>query len=382
LRLSYPTAIDCTTGRTDPALLPLEVLRRAWREAVNETTANDLQYAGPQPVSPLIDALLPRLRADGIPARAEDLIIGSSAQQLMNLAVGVVASLHGSAELTIAVEEPGYQTAFDAFERAGHRLVGVSVDGYGAMPESLNAALGAGASVVLFTPRVQNPTGSSWSPRRRAELADVLTAYPSVVVIEDDQLAEIASGSVASLCVDPRIADRVIYIRSFAKAVAPDLRIAAAIAQTRLRTPLLEAKSFTDGWTSHFTQRTLAKALVDPELDEVFANAAKTYSARRAGVLGELSRRLRPLGGSATGPDGVNIWIQLPASIDAAEVIERAAQLGALAAPGEHFFIRPGRSDVVRLSIGSIGVEQAAIVGEIFATATATAGATTSAMSV
>lgn len=382
LRASYPNAIDCTTGRGDAALLPLQVLRRAWWAAVEETTADDLQYGGPQPVAQLVEALLPRLAADDIAVRAEDIIVGSSAQQLMSLAVSTVAGLRGAHSLTIAVEEPGYQTAFDALERAGHRLIGVSVDAYGAAPDSLDAALTAGASAVLFTPRAHNPTGVSWTVKRRAELADVVAAHPGVVAIEDDHFAGLALAPVASLASDPRIDDRVVYIRSFAKSIAPDLRIAVAVVHAGLRVPLLEEKSFTDGWTSRLTQRVLAKALEDDAMDEALAKAAATYATRRTGVLRELTQRLRPLGGTAIGADGVNIWIHLPASVDAAEVIERAAQHGVLTAPGEHFFVRPGRSDVVRLSIGAMSVEQAASIGQAFAAAASTASIVASAMSV
>jgi hypothetical protein len=54
-------------------------------------------------------------------------------------------------------------------------------------------------------------------------------------------------------------------------------------------------------------------------------------------------------------------------------VIERAAALGVLVSPGEPFFIRPGRSDVVRLSASAISLELAPQMGEALATAALTA---------
>ena len=47
----------------------------------------------------------------------------------------------------------------------------------------------------------------------------------------------------------------------------------------------------------------------------------------------------------------------------------RAALLGVLVAPGEPFFIRPGRHDVLRLNAGSVPAEAAADAGRVVAAA-------------
>jgi GntR family transcriptional regulator/MocR family aminotransferase len=374
LRAAYPAAVDCSSGKPDASLLALTVLRRAWHAAIEQTGHADLQYAGPDPVEQLARQLLPRLEADGVPARPGDLVIGSSAQQFMVLGAAIAASA-APGQLAVAVEEPGYQTAFDTFERAGYRLSGVEVDDDGAIPGSLGAALAAGARAVLFTPRVHNPTGASWSPRRLGELADILAAHPGVIAIEDDQFAGVAGGRPGSLLADPRIDDRVLYVRSFAKAVAPDLRLAVAVARPRLRALLNEAKSFADGWSSRLAQRALGHALADGELDVQLAAARDAYAARRAAALTPLVNTLAPLGGGATGADGVNLWVHLPPGADAAEAVERAATLGVLVAPGEPFYVRPGQGGTVRLSIGGVDAVQAAEAGWTVATAASAARA-------
>lgn len=375
LREAHPDAIDCSSGKPDAALLPLTVLRRAWTAAIAETGSSDLQYAGPDPVDVLARELVPRLDADGVAARASDLVVGSSAQQLMVLGLAVAKARRGAAEFAVAVEEPGYQTAFDTFERAGYQLIGVEVDVLGAVPESLAAALAAGASAALFIPRAHNPTGASWSARRRADLADVLAAYPGVVAVEDDQFAGLAVAHAGSLLSDRRIDDRVVHIRSFAKAIAPDLRLAVAVAQPRLRALLAEAKSFADGWSSRVAQRALAWALADEELEAVLATARDAYAARRSAVLDALGTAWAPFVGDTTGIDGVNVWIRLPPGTDAADVIERAAAHGVVFAPGEPFYVRPGHNSALRLSIGGVDVAQAAEAGRtLAATALSVAG--------
>jgi GntR family transcriptional regulator / MocR family aminotransferase len=373
LRAAYPDLVDCSTGRPDPDLLPLSIMQRSWKEAVDSISHGDLQYAGPEPIESLVKELLPRLASDNVPARAADIVVGTSAQQLMVLTLQVLAAASSHSDLTVAVENPGYPTIFDTYERAGYRLVGIEVDAFGAVPASLDAALRDGATAVLFTPRAHNPMGASWSVDRAAALADVIASYPGVVVIEDDHFAGITTTRPGSLLADGRIEDRVVYIRSFSKSLAPDLRIAVAVARPRFRSLLAEAKSFADGWTSRIAQRTLAHALADKELDVLLETAAAAYAQRRIAAARDLHNAFAPLGGGAwSGADGVNIWVQLPSGTDSIQVIEQSASLGVLVAPGEPFFIRPGRVDVLRLNAGAVSADRAVEVGKALARAALT----------
>jgi DNA-binding transcriptional MocR family regulator len=287
----------------------------------------------------------------------------------MMLSLEVALAQSRADGVAVAVEEPGYPTILDAYERAGARLIPVAVDEYGAMPTSLDAAFRRGATMALLTPSAHNPTGASWSPQRRAALAAVIADHPNAIVVEDDQFADAATTRPGSLLSEPRIDHQVVYIRSFSKLIAPDLRIALAAARPRLHALLTDAKCFSDGWTSRLLQKTLARVLMDDELPEVLAHARETYRQRRTAAAEALNAVLRPHGGGTwCGPDGLNLWVQLPPGVDASEVIERAAPAVRIA-PGEPFFIRPGRHDVVRLNAGSAFGDTAAEAGRLVAEA-------------
>ena len=174
LRSAYPDALDCTSGKPDPTLFLADIFLRSWQQAIAQTDVLDLQYASPEPVPSLAQALTLRLKRDSITTAGAGMVIGSSAQQLMVLSLSVLSKLSKSAPRIVAVEEPGYQTVFDAFEHMGYRLVGMEVDDEGVTPDALSAALAVNAQAVLFTPRAQNPYGASWSTSRRMELANVL----------------------------------------------------------------------------------------------------------------------------------------------------------------------------------------------------------------
>jgi GntR family transcriptional regulator / MocR family aminotransferase len=366
LRATYPSAMECSTGRPDAKLLPLEVIRQAWANCMQEVTSADLQYAGTAPIQPLAEMLIPVLEGDLIPARTQDLIIGSSAQQFFALIYEVARVKSEKSTLLVAIEEPGYPTLMDTLERAGGRLVGIAVDHFGAVPASLDAALRDGARLVILTPRAHNPTGASWSIERLSELSDVLKAHPDAIVVEDDQVAGIAATKPGSLLSIPELENRVLHVRSFSKSIAPDLRMAAAVARPLIREPLSEAKTFADGWSSRLLQRVLAKTLQTDEIHVALKNARDAYRDRRQSACAALHQIVAPRGGGCwSGSDGVNVWVRLPPGVDSKHIQERSAAAGVRIADGEPFFIAPGQNDVVRLNAGSVEAEDAAKAGKI-----------------
>jgi GntR family transcriptional regulator/MocR family aminotransferase len=366
LRATYPKAMECSTGRPDAKLLPLEVIRRAWANCIQDVTSADLQYAGTEAILPLANVLIPIFEGDLIPARTQDLIIGSSAQQFFALIYEVVSAKADKSSLLVAVEEPGYPTLMDTLERAGGRPVGIAVDRFGAVPASLDAALRDGARLVILTPRAHNPTGASWSRERVTELSDVLKAYPDAVVVEDDQVAGIAATKPGTLLSVPELENRVLHVRSFSKSIAPDLRMAAAVARPFLRETLSDAKTFADGWSSRLLQRVLAATLQTDEVNVALKKARDAYRDRRQSACAALTQIVAPRGGGCwSGSDGVNVWVHLPPGVDSKHIQERSAAAGVRIADGEPFFISPGQNDVVRLNAGSVEAEDAAKAGRI-----------------
>jgi GntR family transcriptional regulator/MocR family aminotransferase len=365
LRSSFPKATNCSFGGPGPSLLPLKLIKRHWLAAFDDVTNRDLQYKTVDAIEALTDVLPAWLVADGIPVKRGDVVVGTSAQQFLILATKVITRLGSALEPVVAVEQPGYYTIFDAWDHAGVRMIGVETDGNGARPESVESAIREGANAVLLTPRAQNPTGASWTPERRQALGDVLSRYPHVLAIEDDHFGDVAEERAGSLLADPRVEDRVIYIRSFSKSIAPDLRLSVAASRPPLKTLLEEAKGHADGWSSRLLQRVLAGVLQDGALGSWLDRVRSTYRTRRERAVDVLSRC--GVAGVVVWParDGMNLWIHLPSGFDAGEVIERGAALGVLVAPGEVFYLSPGHSDVVRFNVGSVETEQVSACAEL-----------------
>jgi DNA-binding transcriptional MocR family regulator len=232
----------------------------------------------------------------------------------------------------------------------------------------------------MLTPRGQNPTGASWTATRRAALAAVLGRVPDAVAIEDDHAADATLTPAATLITDPLLRSRTVHIRSFSKAIAPDLRVAVAVAGPSLRGLVVEEKGYVDGWTSRIAQRTLARVLRDGELPRLVEHAAREYAHRRDAAVAALEASdLVAAGGWVIRPaDGMNVWVQLPPGVDEATVLDRLAREGFVGTPGECFRLRPGSSGHVRLTVSTVDAATATAAGAALGRVAAElAGATT-----
>lgn len=367
LRRRFPEAIDLTRGSPARDLLPIQALQRAWARAAETLTATQLQYPLTLTIDPMLsEALLPRLAADGIDPAPESLLAMNSTQHFLSTLAMVLTRAVAVRPPIVAVEEPGYQTAMDTFERAGCRLLGVPLDRFGATPDGVARAVAAGADAVLLTPRALSPTGATWTEQRRRELAEVLAPARHVWVVEDDYFAELAQTSVGSLGADPRLRDRTVYIRGFSKSISPDLRVAVGAVGANILPAMVEERSFCDGWTSSFTQRTLGIVLKDARLDDALQLAGATYQEARARFVEVLGEPLQETaGGEVERTDsGLHAWVRLPHGCRASDVVQRCASDGFLVTNGEPFFLAPGQRRHLRLNVGAGGATVAAGVAE------------------
>lgn len=186
-----------------------------------------------------------------------------------------------------------------------------------------------------------------------SQLADILAESRNVWVLEDDYFAELAAARPGSLSKDKRLRDRVVHVRSFSKSIGPDLRTAVAYVGASLRSAFLEERSYADGWTSVFAQRTLAAVLANPELDARLTEAADQYRGNRDAAIDRMSRRLDASSLPSQETEGLHIWLRLPSGARSGGVVEEVAGQGVLIADGEPFFLVPGHRDFVRINVGA-----------------------------
>jgi DNA-binding transcriptional MocR family regulator len=143
---------------------------------------------------------------------------------------------------------PTYIGGTSSFHARSATLAGVAQDDEGIVPASLAQVAARTKPKLLYTiPNFQNPSGRLMTQQRRAEVLRIAAEH-DFLVIEDDPYGELVYVREAdTLAMKSRDHDdRVIYLGSFSKILAPGLRCGWIVAGKELLAKLEIAKQAAD----------------------------------------------------------------------------------------------------------------------------------------
>ena len=202
-------------------------------------------------------------------------------------------------------------------------------------------------------PTFNNPTGTSLAPGRRRALVE-LAAAEGVLIVEDDAYRELAyDGAAPPSLWSLAPPGTVVRLGSFAKAVAPGLRLGFLTADgatiERIRGGgLLDS----GGGINHFTANMVAAFCEGGGFAAQVAHLRASYRARRDALDAGLREHL-PEGCAWRAPaGGFFIWLRLPPGLDADALLPRAIDAGVGYGPGPRFHLDGGGASRVRLAFG------------------------------
>lgn len=249
----------------------------------------------------------------------------------------------------VALEDPCFSRILDLARAMALVPEPVELDDRGPIPSSLSRALRRGARALVVTPRAQNPFGAALDEPRAAELRAVLTDHPAVLIIEDDHANLVTDCPGATLVGD--WAGPWAVMRSYSKALGPDLRLAVVAGDETTITRVERRQMLGTGWVSHILQDTASWLLTQPSTLGVVRRAAETYAARRKALLAALAAH----GITAHGGSGMNVWVPVPRE-DA--VTRQLLEAGWAVQAGENF--RLNAAPAIRVTTATLLPEPAA----------------------
>jgi len=354
-------------SRPSELLFPLEEFRKTCAEVIaSPDAASILQLGSPSGYPPLRRYLLEQARAEGVARESDDILITSGCQQAFDLLQRTVDP--GS---TVLIEDPVYLGVRSVFERAGARLIGVPVGRDGLDLEILERVIARERPRLLcVTPNFQNPTGATMpiEPRRRL-LA--ITRAAGVMVIENDIYGPLAyEGDPIPAIKRLDETGDTILLRSFSKVAFPGLRVGWVIAPRPLIEKLTETKQWSDLHTDQLSQAVLLRFAESGRLEEHRERMLIAGRERLQAAL-EACAAYLPSGAKFTRPrGGMSLWIELPATLDAAELLPRAEREGVNYLPGKFFAVSRPQPNGLRISFAGMTPEEIrsglAILGRIF----------------
>jgi GntR family transcriptional regulator/MocR family aminotransferase len=299
--------------------------RRAWlaaeRRALAALPHAGLDYPPARGAPELRTALAAYLgRARGLVAAPDRIVVTSGTLQSIALLAGV---LRRRGVERVAVEQPGFPIHRALLRRHGIHAVRVPVDEDGLVVERLE---GSGAGAVLVTPAHQMPMGAVLAPERRAALLD-WAARDDALVIEDDYDGEFRYDREPVGALQGLAPERVAYLGSASKVLAPGLRIGWTVLPSWLADDVADEKGWADAGSPLLGQLALADMVERGELDRHLRRVRASYRRRRDMLLAGIERLfpgVRVLGVAA----GLHVAVQPAALFDEAALMAAAAERG------------------------------------------------------
>jgi DNA-binding transcriptional MocR family regulator len=328
-----PDVFDLARGNPDPELLP------DLRPALARLAAAPMsRLYGDEPVDPhLFDLARRELAEAGV--QPDQITLVSGALDGVERALAA----HLAQGDRVVVEDPGYFAVFDLLRAMGLEPVPVPIDSRGLLPEALAETLrNSRAQAIVLTPRAHNPTGAALDAERAAALRAVLESAPGLLLVEDDHQGPIAGAPGHTLT---RGRQHWAVVRSVAKSLGPDLRMALVGGDAETIARIEGRMALGPGWVSHLLQQVVADVLGSSDVRQHLARAEATYVLRRVALLDALHQH----GIAATGRSGFNVWV--PVS-DETAVASRLLQAGWAVAPGARY--RLASQPAIRVTCASL----------------------------
>jgi GntR family transcriptional regulator/MocR family aminotransferase len=254
-------------------------------------------------------------------------------------AIGLLCGvLLRSGARTIGVEDPGHVVIREIVQRTGITPLPIPVDEDGL---DVSALATADPDTVLVTPAHQFPTGVVLSPKRRAELIEWATSKAAVIV-EDDYDAEYRYDRAPVGALQGLAPERVVYIGSASKTLAPTLRMGWLVAPGHLVHALADEVLFTVIAPARLQQLAFADFLERGELDRHLRRMRLRYRRRRDALVSALTREL-PMADVRGIAAGLHVVAAFPSGYDERKIVAAArAREIALYGLGEHRVRRGG----------------------------------------
>lgn len=304
-----------STSAVDTSVFPFSTWARLSKEAVYENPSL-LQQGDPQGDWGLRASLADILHQyRGVSCVPEQVVLGSGVEGLMCLLLQLLP------QALFALEDPGYAALRRLLDNLGRPYVPVPVDERGM---SVRALAASGVDAAYVTPSHQFPLGVTTPAGRRSELLQWAHEKPGRYLIEDDYDSEFryASRPISAMQGLDK-GERVIYLGTFSRTIAPSIRAAYLILPPGLLKVYREKLGRTTSTVSRFEQEALRRFLDTGAYGRHLRRVGNLYRRRRNALMEALKGWGEVRGGDA----GLHLLFTLPGREDR-ELVALAAEAG------------------------------------------------------
>lgn len=329
-RLPY----DFSPFSVDLSHFPYQIWRQLSKNCLSFNTdlflSGDSQ--GDQPFREAITSYLHHSR--GVRCQEEQVVVGAGVDYLLQLLGGLF-----SKDTIFALENPAYMRAYRIFHGLGFQTRPVEMDLSGM---DISQLFQSGADIAYVTPSHQYPLGIVMPVKRRLELLEWAAQKESRYIIEDDHDSEFryVGKPIPSLqgLVEQ---EKVIYIGTFSRAIAPSIRVGYMVLPKPLLKEYHEKLFYYSCSVSRIDQAIITKFMEENYFERHLNRMRKVYKSKHDAIL----QALKQFGShiSIEGENaGLHIVVSMHTKASETDIIENAKKEGIhLYSLSEHYIQKP-----------------------------------------
>jgi 2-aminoadipate transaminase len=323
--------INLTRGMPPPEVFPTQDLIQCGETALRRDPNVLLQYGRSPGYVPLREWL-----GQQYGVGSEQVLIGNSSLEIFSFTTQTLLWPGDRA----FVESPSYDRAITLLRRAGADVVGIPLEEDGMDMVVLEEELKQGPPALMYLiTDFHNPTGITTSLEKRRRLAGLAEEYGFWIAEDSPYRALRYRGQdVATLW--SLAPERVLYMSSFSKVLAPGLRLGYAVGSAEVIATLVNwaVDSYigpvfpTQGMVYEYCRR----GLLEPNVERL----KEVYRPRLQATFSALEKHVPQA--TWTWPDGgFYVGVTLPEGGDMVSLLPRAEKAGLKLSDGRGFFPNP-----------------------------------------
>ncbi|MFJ5381333.1 PLP-dependent aminotransferase family protein [Cupriavidus sp. CER94] len=323
-----------------------ELLSGAMRSLGRQPGGHFLSSGTPMGFLPLRQQLRTRLEELEIGVTPDQIVMTSGITQAFDL----IARQFLHPGDTVVVGDPAWFVMFARFATQGANVIGVPYTADGPDLEALERIAQAHQpKLVVVNSVLHNPTGTSLSAARAFRLLQLAEQY-GFTIVEDDIYCDLCPpGHAATRLASLDQLRRVIYLGSFSKTLAANLRVGFIAASPELAVTLTDSKLVTGMATPEINERVVYKVLTEGHYRKHTERVRVRLDRARDATREQLERLgLRIFPGQVA---GMYLWADT--GVDTNVIATAGHEEGYLFAPGSLFSPSQMPSTWTRFNVAS-----------------------------
>ena len=289
-------------------------------------------------------------QARGVKCVPQQIVVGAGNDYLLMLLDAVFGQKH-----IYALEEVSYRKPYHIWQALGREVRTVDTDAQGMNVESLAKS---GADIAYVMPSHHYPLGTVMSAGRRRQLLNWAAQEEGRYIIEDDYDSEFRyRGRPVPALKGMDSNEKVIYIGTFSKSLAPSIRISFLVLPESLRQIFEKRGSCFSSTVSRMDQKILT-AFIREGYYERHLNRMRAIYKNRHDILLE---SLRPLAGivKISGEyAGTHLLLNLKDHFTEEEAIRRAKEKGVRVYGLSSYYLGKEKRELSTLILGYANMDE------------------------